>query len=66
MINEDNTPGCFKTKQFNKGNGICRQCRKYRDCEIANLLGRSGYVPESKLKNQKGGQNGNNNSKKRS
>lgn len=33
-MSEDYVPGCFKTKQFCKTNGICKQCHKYRECEI--------------------------------
>lgn len=58
-------PTCFGTKQYNKGNGICRRCHKVRDCEI-NILLKSGacYIPP-KSKSIKGGKNGNNNRKKR-
>lgn len=47
-MSEDYTPGCFKSKQFCKTSGICKQCHKYRDCDI-------GIKLQIKSKSSKGG-----------
>lgn len=47
-MSENYTPGCFKTKQFCKTSGICKQCHKYRECEVGIKI--QGYKPYPDIK----------------
>ena len=71
-MNNEYTPGCFQTKEYRLGNGICKSCRKYSDCGTAIQLQGHLIIKDKEEKNiihnikkQKGGQDGNNNFKKR-
>jgi hypothetical protein len=50
-MSEDYVPGCFKTKQFCKTSGICKQCHKYRECEVGIKL--QGHKPYPIIKEGK-------------
>ena len=44
-INEDEkVPRCFRTREYNKGNGICRQCGEYKKCDES--IKKFGYAPD--------------------
>jgi hypothetical protein len=47
----DEVPGCFRTREYNKGNGICKQCSEYKNCKKA--IEKLGYAPD-KNKSKKG------------